>query len=48
MRRIWSQVDMIENENIVSVLCFAIRKWVVAGDCFAVAKRLLTTDTERE
>jgi hypothetical protein len=39
---------MIENENIISMLCFAICEWVVARDWFAVAKRLLTTDTERE
>jgi hypothetical protein len=38
---------MIENENIITMLCFAVCKWVVAWDCFAVTERFLSTKGER-
>jgi hypothetical protein len=39
---------MVENENIITMLGFAVCKWVVTWDCFAVAKRLLPTEAQRE
>ena len=36
MRRIWGQVDMIEDKNIIGAVLLAVGEWVLAGYLFAV------------
>ncbi len=40
---IWSQVDMIKNEDIIAVVLLAVGEWVVARNLFAVTQHLLAT-----
>jgi hypothetical protein len=37
MRRIWGQVDMIEDKNIMGVVLLAVGEWVLARYLLAVA-----------
>jgi hypothetical protein len=38
---------MIENEDIITMLCLAVGKWVVARNRLAIAEGLLSTERER-
>jgi hypothetical protein len=41
---IWSQIDMIEDEEIIGVLCFAVCERVVAWDSCTVAEDFLAAE----